>query len=160
MKTEEKLNIPKEEKRYITPELRQKLFLNILENYKVYAPHLKRLHAFLNFDSSNPIDYLVMFTAITENGNVFVLWDMPIQYSNRTTPGYRYVVKNNLYDDFFADSLKYMCKAPFSKFEEFIIDACKLSWDKASPLYWKKPENSKEFIKNLMSLSLLYKPQK
>jgi hypothetical protein len=154
----ERLNIPFEETKYITPEVRQKIFLNILDNYKVYLPNLKRIHAFLNWDKENPIDYLVMFKARTSAGSPLILYDMPILYSSRTTPAFRYVIKNDLYADFYKDAATFMCKLPESKFNEFIIDLCGLSFDKKSELYWKRPENSKEFIANLIELQMYYKP--
>ena len=59
---EHEIQVPFEEKTFILPQPRIKLFQNLIENYKVFCPELKLIYAFLNFNSKNPIDYLLIFT--------------------------------------------------------------------------------------------------
>ena len=70
------IDIPFEEKTFILPQPRIKLFENLIENYKVFCPELKLIYAFLNFNSKNPIDYLIIFTG-TSKGQKALLWDVP-----------------------------------------------------------------------------------
>ena len=85
-----------------------------------------------------------------------MVWDNPVQYTNRSIPGYRYYVKNNRFNDFFEECGKNFCRIPWDKFQEFIQYGCNLSWKKEDDLYWKKPENSFTLLKNLHELSFLY----
>ena len=48
---EHEIQVPFEEKTFILPQPRIKLFQNLIENYKVFCPELKLIYAFLNFNS-------------------------------------------------------------------------------------------------------------
>ena len=113
------IDIPFEEKTFILPQPRIKLFENLIENYKVFCPELKLIYAFLNFNSKNPIDYLIIFTG-TSKGQKVLLWDVPYLYSNKTIPAYRYICKNNLFDQFFKFCEESMCRMNYERFIEFI----------------------------------------
>ena len=49
---EHEIQVPFEEKTFILPQPRIKLFQNLIENYKVFCPELKLIYAFLNFNSN------------------------------------------------------------------------------------------------------------
>ena len=46
---EHEIQVPFEEKTFILPQPRIKLFQNLIENYKVFCPELKLIYAFLNY---------------------------------------------------------------------------------------------------------------
>lgn len=153
------LQIPFEEKTFILPQPRIKLFENLIENYKVFCPELKLIYAFLNFNSKTPIDYLVIFTG-TSNNKKIVLWDAPYLYSNKTIPAYRYICKNNLFEEFFKYVSESLCRMSYDKFLEFIpCNLCGLSLDPKDPKYWKKQENADILLTAMSDLSLQYTPQ-
>ena len=116
---EHEIQVPFEEKTFILPQPRIKLFQNLIENYKVFCPELKLIYAFLNFNSKNPIDYLLIFTG-TSKGEKLILWDAPYLYSNKTIPAYRYICKHNLYEQFFKFIEESLCRMSFIRFKEFI----------------------------------------
>ncbi len=158
-KYEHEIDIPFDEKVFILPNDRQVLFNNLIENYKVFCPELKLIYAFLNFDSSQPVDYLLVFSA-TSHGDKVCLWDVPFLYSNKTIPAYRYICRNELYQDFFTFCRESLCRMSWEKFKEFIPSRlCGLSMDKDNILYWKKPENARTLVQGMMDLSLQYTPK-
>lgn len=153
------LQIPFEEKTFILPQPRIKLFENLIANYKVFCPELRMLYAFLNFNSKTPIDYLLIFSG-TSKGRKIILWDAPYLYSNKTIPAYRYVCKHNLFTQFFKYVEESLCRMPYDKFEEFIpCNLCNLSLDPNDPKYWKNPDNADDLLASMADLALQYTPQ-
>lgn len=150
---------PMDERTFIYPEARAKLFYNLVENYKVYFPNLKIIYAALNFDSKLKVDYLLIFYANIDDQSM-VLWDAPFMYTNRSIPSYRYAVKNNLHEEFFRECSFHFCKVKQDKFLEYITsDYCEnLSTKVGDPKYWKLPENSHSLISGMADLSLQYRP--
>lgn len=158
-KYDHEIDIPFEEKTFILPEARIKLFQNLIDNYKVFCPSFQLLYAYLNFNSKNPIDYLLIFK-YTDNRRRILLWDTPYLYSNKTIPAYRYICKNNLYDQFFKYCEESICRMPYDKFLEFIpCNLCGLSLNKNSDKYWMKEENADDLLHSMSELSLQYTPQ-
>ena len=157
---DKEIEIPVEERLMVYPKQRQQLFLNLVENYKIFCPNIKMIYAALNFDSSLKIDYLVMFESVFK-GKTFILWDSPFMYTNRAIPAYRYIVKNNLHKDFFDSCANHLCQMEREKFGEFLIsDLCgNLSLEPSSPKYWKSPENSHSLMKGMSEMGLLYIPE-
>lgn len=150
-----KLKIPKEELRFIMPDARKKLFLDMLNEYKKRAPELKLQYVYYNTDSSFSIDYLIIFRAKTANGNVIV-FDIPYLYTDRTIPGYRYCKKNDILDDFFYEAQNLMTSLSEVRFYEYLNMMVGLSTDKNSDLYWKDPKNAIQLAKGLSDLSLRF----
>ena len=150
---------PLDERLYILPKPRQQLFLNLVENYKLYCPDLTMLYAGLNYDSSEKMDYLIIFHRELEGQDV-ILWDCPFLYSNRTIPSYRYAVRNNLHKEFFTECKFHMCQIVQPKFIEFLeSNLCNyLSLDPEDPRFWKLPENCKDLMHGMGELSLQYRP--
>lgn len=157
IKIRDKVVPPMDELLFISPNDRQIVFKNLLDNYKVYFPDLKRIYAYLNFNANIGIDYIVMFTANIE-GQQIVLWDAPYLYTSRTTPGYKWAIKNNLYDEFFKDCWMHMCRMPYPKFKEFIKFKCKLNFSKDSKEYWKDPNNGNIILEQFSSMAMQYNP--
>lgn len=156
---EHEIDVPFEEKTFILPEDRQALFTNLIENYKVFCPEMKLVYAFLNYNSEQPVDYLLIFSAFSHGVKV-CLWDVPFLYSNKTIPAYRYICRNNLYTQFFTFCRESLCRMSWDKFKDFIPSRfCNLSWDKDNIHYWKNPENSKALVQGMMDLSLQYTPK-
>lgn len=154
------LDIPMEERIFIQPKARQQLFINLVENYKLFCPTINMIYAALNYNSELKIDYLVVFETITE-GKQIILWDAPYIYTSRCIPAYRYVVQNNLHKEFFNSCAMHFSQIDIVKFIEFLnSDLCgNLSIDTKDPTYWKNPENANVLMKGMSELSLLYKPQ-
>ena len=156
----EELKVPIEECLMVYPKQRQQLFLNLVENYKIFCPSLKMIYAALNFDSSLKIEYLVIFEA-SMKGKTFILWDFPFIYTNRAIPAYRYVVKNNLHKEYFDTCTAHLCQMEKDKFIEFLnSNLCgNLSTDSRSPSYWKSPENSHKLMKGMSEMGMIYIPE-
>ena len=153
------IDVPMEERLLIYPEQRQKLFLNMVENYKIFCPNIKLLYAALNYDSELKIEYLVIFEGVRKGKN-FILWDSPFIYTNRAIPAYRYAVRNNLFKEFFDMCVSRFCQMEKSRFYDFInSNLCGLSTEKDDPLYWKKPENAHALMKGMSSMGLMYIPE-
>ena len=141
------LEIPLEERLMIYPKPRQQLFLNLVENYKIFCPYIKMIYAALNFDSELKIDYLVIFEG-EKNGKRFILWDAPYIYTNRCIPAYRYVVKNSLHAQFFESCKNHFSQMERDKFIEFLNSSLcgNLSTDSNNEKYWKDPLDKNKFI--------------
>ena len=154
------IDIPIEERLMVYPKQRQQLFLNLVENYKIFCPNIKMIYAALNFDSSLKIDYLVIFETI-KKGKPFILWDSPFMYTNRAIPSYRYVVRNKLHTKFFETCANHFCQMDRDKFIEFLgSDLCgNLSTNQNDPLYWKSLENSHSLMKGMSEMGLVYIPE-
>lgn len=158
-KFDNEIEVPFEEKTFILPEPRKKLFQNLVENYKVFCPQMKLIYGFLNYNSKFPIDYLLIFEAYS-HGTKVILWDAPYLYSNKTIPAYRYICKNNLYEQFFQFAEESICRISYEKFTELIpSNLCGLSFNKKDPLYWKNAENADTLVNSMLELSLVYTPQ-
>ena len=154
------IHVPQEYKQFILPQDRIALFRNFLENFAVFLPSLKKVYAFLNFDSTLPIDYLIIYEGVNKNnGTGIILWDCPYLYSNKTMPAYRYIAANNMYQQFFQFMSDSMPRMEYAKFIELIpSNLCGLSFDKSSDKYWKDPNNAMTLAKTLSDLSMEYRP--
>lgn len=153
---DKKLKIPREEKRYITPEPRKKLFLHLINEYNTRYPDLKIIYANLNHNPDIPIDYVLMFMSKDESNRDVLYIEVPYLYSDRTIPGYRYCVRNKLLDDFFQESVSLMTKISYDRFVEFVNVMLELSVVENSPLYWKNENNIEKFTNGLLELSARY----
>lgn len=154
------IDVPMEERILIYPKQRQQLFLNLVENYKIFCPNIHMIYAALNYDSELKIDYLVIFEAYKKSKS-FILWDSPFIYTNRAIPAYRYAVKNNLHKEFFDTCTAHFCQMDRDKFTEFLSSSLcgNLSTNENDPLYWKLPENSHALMKGMSEMGLLYIPE-
>ena len=157
---DKELNVPMEERLMVYPEQRQGLFINLVENYKVFCPNLNMIYAGLNFNSELKIDYIVIFET-NLRGKDLILWDCPFAFTNRAVPAYRYVVKNKLHKEFFDTCMQHFCQVEREKFYEFLgSDLCgNLSLNKNDSKFWKLAENSPALMKGMSELSLLYTPK-
>ena len=155
MKSSKKINIPVNELKFIKPEIRQKLFLEICNGYpKRY--NVKLMYAYLNSDPEIIVDYLVMYSARNdENTADLILFDIPPIHSIRSTPGYRYCRRTHKEDEFYEYGIDDIVVIEKDKFYEFIT-SIGLDRDKNSEFYWKKPENASELLSGLLDLSLRY----
>lgn len=157
---DKEIDIPIEERLMVYPKQRQQLFLNLVENYKIFCPNVKMIYAALNFDSELKIDYLVMFESV-QKGKTFIIWDSPFMYTNRSIPAYRYVVKNNMHDKFFESCTNHFCQMERDKFIEFLnSDLCgNLTTDPKDTDYWKLANNSHRLMKGMSEMALMYIPE-
>ena len=155
----EDFEVPYEERLYILPKPRQQLFLNLVENYKIFCPHIKMIYATLNFDKELKVDYMVIFQA-QQKGTNLILWDAPYAFTNRAIPAYRYAVKTNQHQAFFRECMKKFCQMEEQKFRQFLQspNCGNLSLSSKSPKYWKLPENSHSLIEGMCEIGLLFKP--
>lgn len=152
--------VPEEERLFVTPSARQSLFINLVENYKVFCPNAEMIYAALNYDSDLKIDYLVVFSTRVNDKSV-VLWDTPYLYTNRAIPAYRYAVKTNQHAAFFKECMKNFKQIERERFIEFLgSDYCHgLTLDHDSPNYWRNPENAPALMEGIVDLALVYIPK-
>lgn len=148
-----KLNIPREEKLFILPEPREKLFIDLINQYKKRYPDLKLIYGYLNHDSSLSIDYVLIFHMIESD---VIIFDIPYIYTDRAIPGYRYCKKNHIENDFFEEAYGLMTRLSYPRFNEYLTIMCNLSLDSKNELYWQNPKNSMTLCKGLVDLSLRY----
>ena len=151
-----KLHIPPDEKKFITPKSRQKMFKHIINGYTERFG-MKLIYAYLNSDPNLMVDYCVIYTARNEdNSGDLILFDIPPIHSDRSTPGYRYCYRVRKEDEFFQFGVDDMTILAKEKFYVFITMGLGLSRDKNSPDYWKKDENYEDLLQGLLDMSLRY----
>lgn len=150
---------PEEERLIVYPDAREKLFINLVENYKIFCPDFDILYAALNFDSEIKIDYLIIFHTVYEEREI-VLWDAPFLYSNRAIPAYRYAVKKSLHDEFFKECRAHLCMIPQERFIEFLKSYIggELSLDPEDERFWKNPNMTQTLMRGMSEMSLQYRP--
>lgn len=162
MKNANRLSVPQSEKKFISPELRQKLFLEIKNGYKTRF-NMKPIFSCLNTNPEIYVDYLVVYTVRNDMDTMdLVLFDIPPIYSDRSTPCYKYYRKMKKEDQFFQYGVEDMTTLDRNRFYEYIVKQVGLSLEKDDPLYWKNPDNISELLPWLLDLSLHYnkKPNK
>jgi len=152
------LEIPEDEKNFIDPRLRPKFFMNIIKEYEKRCPNLKLIYAYLNTDANSPIDFIVLFqTKNLDKTLDLIVYDIPLLYSDRSIPGYRYCMRTNKLDDYFKESTNLMVSLQLPKFNEFInSNLVNLSVKPDNEMYWRKQEFSSKVAKSLLDLSLRY----
>lgn len=157
---EKKFEVPFDERIMILPKARQELFINLVENYKVFVPSLHMIYGALNYQSELKVEYLVVFE-VNIDGNDLIVWDAPFIYTNRALPAYRYAVRNNMHTAFFSECRSHLCRINRDKFFEFLKSSLSgnLTDDPNDSNYWKDPNNSHTLIKGLSDMSLLYIPE-
>lgn len=154
--TDGAFDIPINELIMILPQQREALFLNFVTNFSNFNKDLKLLYAAMNFDKELKVDYLIIYQI-----NRFILWDNPFIYTERSIPGYRYIIKHNMYKEFFIECRRSFSQISIDKFFEFIgSNLCgNLSQNPKSPDYWKDPNNAPKLIKGMVDMSMQYVPQ-
>lgn len=154
---QKRLKIPMDELLFIYPDARERLFLDMIDEYKKRFPQFKLIYAYLNRDASIGVDYLIIFEAIGQQTHQkTIIYDIPYIYTDRSIPGYRYCKREGLLDDFFYDSSHLMVTTPKIRFEEYLNSFLNLSNHKDDELYWKSPSNSLAVARGLSNLSLYY----
>lgn len=156
----EHFEVPEEERVFIKPSARQSLFINLVENYKVFCQNANMIYAALNFDSELKIEYLVIFDTYVGDKHI-VLWDAPYIYTNRAIPAYRYAVKTNQHAQYFKECIKNFKQIERDKFIEFLgSEYCGgLTLDHNSERYWRNPDNAHSLMEGISDLALLYIPK-
>lgn len=156
----ETFEVPEEERLFIAPSARQSLFINLVENYKIFCQTANMIYAALNFNSELKIEYLVIFDTIVNDKRV-VLWDAPYIYTNRALPAYRYAVKTKQHGAYFKECMKNFKQIERDRFIEFLgSDYCGgLTLDHDSDKYWRDPENAPSLMEGITDLALLYIPK-
>lgn len=155
---------PMEEREFVYPEARQKLFINLVENYKIFCPDLSIVYAALNYNSELKIEYLIIFHIVKkeENGTdrALIMWDAPFLYSNRAIPAYRYAVKKNMHQQFFQECRNHLCMIPQERFLEFLQSYVggELSIDPNNERFWKNPNMVDTLMHGMSEMSLQYRP--
>ena len=152
--------VPEEQMLFVAPQARQQLFINLIENYKIFCPDLNMIYAALNFNSALRIEYLVVFDVIL-NGKQLVLWDNPYVFTNRAIPAYRYAVNTNQHAAYFKECRKNFKQIEAERFTEFLgSDYCHgLTLDHDSERYWRNPDNAPDLMEGIADLGLLYTPK-
>jgi len=178
------LDIPLNEKAFIKPNIRQALLVEIMSEYKKRFPMLKLWYAMMNTNPKIAVDYVLLFKTINVKGDLpLIVYDIPVLYSNRTVPGYRYCKRMHIEDDFFKESSASLVTLSEEKFIEFVENGiiyekivpvaienetftkphdsniyqyCKLSNDPKSEFFWKNPKYSDIVLQGLLDLSLRF----
>lgn len=153
------LEIPQEILNNIKPETRAEVFQYLIKEYPKRFKQLKLLFAYINTDSESPIDFVVLFKTKSVVGKRnLIVFDIPIIYTDRSLPGYRYCKSNGkeMTDKYYNFAIENMVRLEEDKFKEFVINVAGLSFDPLSSNYWKKPAHAKNLASKLFELSLLY----
>lgn len=151
-----KIKIPPDERRFISPDIRQKLFKDLCNNYKSKL-NLNLIYGYLNSDPEIMIDYCIIFK-VRNNDDTgdLILFDVPPIHSDRSTPGYRYCKRTHQVYKFLEYGIDDMAVMDKNKFFEFITLNLGLTRNKNDYLYWKNPDNYKVLLQGLLDLSLRY----
>jgi hypothetical protein len=147
------LSIPMNELLFVDPNVRYKLFLDLVSEYKKRFPDMKMIKAYLNYEVDLRLDYMLVFTAVQENLRL-ILFEFPLAYTDRSIPGYRYCKRENKMDDFFKEAIGQMTKMAEGKFREFITSYLKLSLDKTKETYWGSVQNIKKVAGAIVDVSI------
>lgn len=151
------ITVPKEEKLWITPNMRQKCFDEIYNGYLRRYPQLKLAYAYLNFnpEEDDKTDYCVIYRTRNDDDTMdLILFDIVPAYSDRCTPAYRYYRKVKKEDNFFRYGINDMHIMIKPKFYEYLESGLSLSKDKNHAKYWRKPEFAPLVCKELFVLAL------
>lgn len=154
------LNVPPDKCLYIPTDIRQKVFVNMIENYQIFCPDLTMQYGALGWDSSLGIDYLVIFTTKV-NGNKIILWDSPYAFTNRGTAAYWYVIQTSQHEAFFKECRIHMKEIKRKEFNDYLKSSyCNsLSLNPISARYWKRPENYLDLFRGMSDISLVHTPR-
>ena len=151
-----KLKIPANEKQFIMPDVRQKIFKEIYTMYQ-RTYNIKLIYAYLNTDENLMVDYVLIFKARNNDDTKdLIVYDCVPAFSDRSTPGYRYCKRTGVTKEFYQEGINSMVVMERDKFYEFIKFGLGLSLDKSDELYWKSPNNYKELLEGLLDLSIRY----
>lgn len=167
------LKIPKKELLMIYPDQRQKLFMDLVNRYPTVCKNLSIVYGYLNVGSMaevgksmkgkplmepTPYDYLLIFRieAPESEAGFFYGIEIPLIYSTRSLPGYRYCIRENRLNEFFTEATEDMARIPYMRFVEFIEVMAELSMSPDSPKFWSRPENAKILMIKLAELTKLY----
>lgn len=152
-----KLVIPIDEKLYIMPDVRAKLFSKLLQDYAKYYPKYKLIYGVLNnkATATMAVDFMLIFEYKVGNNNV-ILIEAPFQYSDRTIPGYRYCLREGLIQDYFEEAGELMVRMPAYRFYEFLNLRLDLSDNPESEDYWKREEHAEKLTEGMVDLSVRF----
>jgi len=156
-----KLNIPREEKLFIQPTVREKLFLDLINEYEKRYPGMTLEYAYLNSNPEIPMDYILLFkTRNTDNTVNLIVYDCPMLFSDRSITGYRFCKREGKLDDFFEEAIASMVRFPEIAFKEFIEEIVGLDYfNEESQNYWKNEEFTERVSNNIMALAIRYVPR-
>lgn len=156
MRNKYALRVPMNERTFIRPDVREKVFKEIANGYKKRF-NIKLLYAFLNTNPEFQLDYGVIYKARSDDGiHDVIVFDMVPIYSDRCTPVYLYYKKLKKEDNFFNFGIEEMVNIDPNRFYEFLKVRCLLDRDKNSENYWKNPKHAEEMCDELLNLSLPY----
>jgi len=151
------LKIPFDELVFITPSSRERLFMDLINEYKTRYPNVKFILAYLNKDASLKVDYLIVFEFKHNTTNELGIgFDIPYIYTKGSIPGYRYCKRENKLNEFFKEANNKITAISYSKFKTYIEGYLELSMKKEDPLYWKSPNNFKKLSDGLIELYIQY----
>lgn len=143
---------------HIGKELRTELFKGIVDGYKRNYTSCKVLMAYLNWDTGEMFDFCIIMETTNTQGVPFILYMVPFFGDRHTIQGFYYCLTHDLIDEYFDDTFLALVPIERNGFFETIM-TLGLSEDKASPNYWKKPENISRLAKRLSDMAIRYKPQ-
>jgi hypothetical protein len=152
-----KLKIPREEKLYISKEIREALFLDLINVYQEKCQAMTLVYAYINTDSSKPLDYILLFrTRNTANTTDLIVYDAPLLYSDRSIPGYRYCKRTGIVNTFIEEAVASMVRLSEYRFREFIELSTGLEYIDEGENSWMNAEYATIVADKLLELSTRY----
>lgn len=156
MKNKNKLRIPWEYRHHIDPDVRIKVFKEIVKGY-TDRYGLKYIYAFLNTNPDFKIDYTIVFKGKNDDGSHdIILYDAVPLNADRCTPNYVYYKDSGNIDKFFQFGAEEMVLMSPARFYEFLHFRCDLNRNKKDKKYWKNPDNAELLNDELLELSFGY----
>ena len=152
-----KLNIPRSEKVYITKDVREKLLIDLLNEYENRYDTLTLEYVYLNNNPEKPLDYIVLFKTRNDNNTMdLIVYDAPLIYSDRSIPGYRYCKREKMEKLFFEEAIGSMVILTEARFKEIIEVTIGLEYDNEGERHWKNAEYAEMIAAGLVDISLRY----
>lgn len=153
IKNKNRLRIPLNHPRMISPAKRVEVFKEITSKYQSYFG-IKCIYAFLNTDPRFKIDYCLIFKAKNDDKtHDIILFDAVPINGDRCTPNYLYYKNVGKEKNFYQFGIEVMPLLPPKLFYNQ-IQLLGFDRDKNSDKYWKKPENAIKVVDELFDWTL------
>lgn len=159
IKNQYRLDVPLDERKFITYNDRKTAFKVIYNGYKKRFG-LKGVYAYLNTRKSKDemTDYLIIYQARNDDDTTdIIFYDAVPIWAERCTPAFMYYRRQKKMNNFFQFGLDEMVRISKPRFYEYLTNVLDLSLDKEDQNYWKKPDFTFDVCKGLMDLSMEYR---
>lgn len=146
---------------------RDKYFMDLIRKFREKYPNLKIIYANnlvgARLNPEHPTaDFVIVAKGLIKSKDPrlpdrsMLYMDAPMIFTDRSLAGWTIAVESGNMDGYFRYMMDKALRIPSYQFANFLQTQALLSLDKNSPLFWKKPENTEKFTKELEWLYARY----